>query len=467
MDSTIQSFEMKRGDWKSPAVIDFTEVKCCVLTGTNGGGKTLTLKMLKAVGQWIENPTRYNFHEMKNIARTTAIHSVKITIRTQIIKGHDSNVESIHWASKWGFGPNGTLERSEKINSQQGLNVHDKTNSDFTVDVAKLITTEILFGQNMALTRQEALEVHYMIRDKIHRSERDKTLFKLFEQNRERNNHSGDLEEAYLPFDSLNLETLYGPEVLEYSTVVNGIVEEKSIDEIRDLRILEPHPLDVIGDYSILQLLKQNGIVLADAEREFSFNAQEVSIRVPIMLRVDRNLPNISADLDNIRNLDSRLKKSLDVLEMLVEGRRHYINENNSFSPTSEVVLINQNQIGLQQEINIESLDEIDHQYLVHSQPFFPSWLAFNRFVGYIPVNQYLSSGQLQLLAMTKAVLATRPNSLIMIDEPELSLHIDWQRDLIDFFKTTFPKHNFVFSTHSPDILYNDIDQVIQIPPEE
>jgi ABC-type uncharacterized transport system fused permease/ATPase subunit len=152
---------------------------------------------------------------------------------------------------------------------------------------------------------------------------------------------------------------------------------------------------------------------------------------------------------------------------MLKEGRRHYMNENNCYSPTSEVVLINQDNHEFQDEIDVEHLDEIDHQYLVHSEPFFPSWLAFNMFVGHIPVDQYLSSGQLQLLAMTKAVLATRPNSLIMIDEPELSLHIDWQRDLIQFFKTTFPKHHFVFSTHSPDILYNDIDHVIQIPPEE
>ena len=99
MDSIIQSFAVTRKNWDNAAVIDFTQAKCCVLTGTNGGGKTLTLKMLKAVGQWVENPTRYNFHEMKNIALSTEISSAKITIRAQIMKGHDSNVESIHWAN--------------------------------------------------------------------------------------------------------------------------------------------------------------------------------------------------------------------------------------------------------------------------------------------------------------------------------------------------------------------------------
>ena len=101
------------------------------------------------------------------------------------------------------------------------------------------------------------------------------------------------------------------------------------------------------------------------------------------------------------------------------------MNENNCYSPTSEVVLINQDNHQFLDEIDVEHLDEIDHQYLVHSEPFFPSWLAFNMFVGHIPIDHICQVGQLQLLAMTKAVLATRPNSLIMIDEPELSLHID------------------------------------------
>ena len=66
---------------------------------------------------------------------------------------------------------------------------------------------------------------------------------------------------------------------------------------------------------------------------------------------------------------------------------------------------------------------------------------------------------------MTKAVLATDYNSLLMIDEPELSLHIDWQRDLIQFFSSLFPQHTFLFSTHSPDILYNQIEHVLAVPP--
>ena len=93
--------------------------------------------------------------------------------------------------------------------------------------------------------------------------------------------------------------------------------------------------------------------------------------------------------------------------------------------------------------------------------------MGVQKFLGKVPEGNYLSSGQLQLLSMTKAVISSNPNSLIMIDEPELSLHIDWQRKLINFMSEAFPNRRFIFATHSPDILYYQEDNVIQIPPVE
>ena len=40
-------------------------------------------------------------------------------------------------------------------------------------------------------------------------------------------------QEEYLPFDSLDLNRLYGPEVFEFSAQINGEIEEVSINEIR------------------------------------------------------------------------------------------------------------------------------------------------------------------------------------------------------------------------------------------
>jgi energy-coupling factor transporter ATP-binding protein EcfA2 len=467
MSSMIQSFSIQRNGWDGSADIDFTETKCCVLTGTNGGGKTLTLKMLKSVGQWIENPTRYNFYEMKNLAELTGILSVKITIRSGVMEGHDSSCETIHWATNWNFESDfiHSIKNQERV-IQPIEEGSVKENNDYSIEIAKLTTTEVFFGENMTVNRQESLEMHYMIRSKHSRSEKDKTLSKYFEaKNENMNDKSASSIEPFSPIDFLQLNQVYGPEVTEFSQLFKGPIANKALGNNSQLRIFEPHPHDEIGEYSIADLLHRNGIIISATDNNFRHKAQEINLRVPIMLKVNRNLPNVSSDLENIRNLDVILSKPQNILSMLEEGRELYMEDNNCFSQMSEINIITDPDSNFIEPISIDSLDEIDHQYLLKSQPFFPSWLAFNRFVGYVPESEYLSSGQLQLLAMTKAVLATRSNSLIMIDEPELSLHIDWQRDLVGFFQSIFPKQKFIFSTHSPDILYYDIDQVIQIPP--
>ncbi|OAI21841.1 hypothetical protein A1359_18995 [Methylomonas lenta] len=42
-----------------------------------------------------------------------------------------------------------------------------------------------------------------------------------------------------------------------------------------------------------------------------------------------------------------------------------------------------------------------------------------------------MSSGERQLLTMLYAVNKMSGNSVVLIDEPELSLHIDWQEELL------------------------------------
>lgn len=63
-----------------------------------------------------------------------------------------------------------------------------------------------------------------------------------------------------------------------------------------------------------------------------------------------------------------------------------------------------------------------------------------------------LSSGEKHILRILIECLAARSNCLI-IDEPELSLHIDWQRALADSLHTINPNAQAILATHSPDIM--------------
>ncbi|MBR5335827.1 MAG: ATP-binding protein [Bacteroidaceae bacterium] len=76
-----------------------------------------------------------------------------------------------------------------------------------------------------------------------------------------------------------------------------------------------------------------------------------------------------------------------------------------------------------------------------------------------------LSSGEKQLLVimLTALVQECRPSVLFM-DEPEISLHIEWQQRLIGIVHTLNPNAQIILCTHSPAIIMDGwLDAVTEI----
>lgn len=64
-----------------------------------------------------------------------------------------------------------------------------------------------------------------------------------------------------------------------------------------------------------------------------------------------------------------------------------------------------------------------------------------------------LSSGEKQLLILlAETLLQERRSALFLADEPELSLHIAWQRKLLSGIRTLNPNAQIIVATHSPEI---------------
>jgi hypothetical protein len=63
-----------------------------------------------------------------------------------------------------------------------------------------------------------------------------------------------------------------------------------------------------------------------------------------------------------------------------------------------------------------------------------------------------LSSGEKQLLKILVETVNAR-SSVILVDEPELSMHVDWQRRLIPSMRTLNPLAQLIIATHSPEIM--------------
>ena len=67
-----------------------------------------------------------------------------------------------------------------------------------------------------------------------------------------------------------------------------------------------------------------------------------------------------------------------------------------------------------------------------------------------------LSSGEKQLLIILLTVLLERGQEyVLMLDEPEISMHINWQYKLIDMILELNPEVQIILTTHSPMIFSN------------
>ncbi len=76
-----------------------------------------------------------------------------------------------------------------------------------------------------------------------------------------------------------------------------------------------------------------------------------------------------------------------------------------------------------------------------------------------------LSSGEKQMLAILLTVLVedNQPYVLFM-DEPEVSLHIEWQKRLIDLIRELNANVQIILTTHSPAVIMNGwVDHVTEV----
>lgn len=85
-----------------------------------------------------------------------------------------------------------------------------------------------------------------------------------------------------------------------------------------------------------------------------------------------------------------------------------------------------------------------------------------------------LSSGEKQMLIILLTVLVqNKEHNVLFMDEPEVSLHFEWQKELISLVRTLNPNVQVILTTHSPAVVMNgwqdcvtDVEDIITDAPE-
>ena len=76
-----------------------------------------------------------------------------------------------------------------------------------------------------------------------------------------------------------------------------------------------------------------------------------------------------------------------------------------------------------------------------------------------------LSSGEKQMLVILLTVLVQdNAHCALFMDEPEISLHIEWQQRLITLIRSLNPNVQIILTTHSPALIMNGwVDAVTEV----
>ena len=82
-----------------------------------------------------------------------------------------------------------------------------------------------------------------------------------------------------------------------------------------------------------------------------------------------------------------------------------------------------------------------------------------------IPVANLSSGEQHQLVLFSKLLFDMPANSLVLIDEPELSLHVTWQHEFLGDLKRIIDVCDFdvLIATHSPQIVHDKWDWMVDL----
>ena len=81
-------------------------------------------------------------------------------------------------------------------------------------------------------------------------------------------------------------------------------------------------------------------------------------------------------------------------------------------------------------------------------------------------IRRALSSGEREIVTLIYAATHMSKQQVVLIDEPEISLHVDWQRPLLQKMSEQLGDRQIIVCTHSPVIGADYEEQVIIFEPK-
>lgn len=155
------------------------------------------------------------------------------------------------------------------------------------------------------------------------------------------------------------------------------------------------------------------------------------------------------------------------VTRSVIEKIKHYQSSQSSGVSADSLLSETREDIEKIEDFTSKTMSPLDAVRALVEKLFQHSGISFGKRLSFgdaaAAVNSdKLSAGEKQMLSFI-CYNAFYSDSVVFIDEPELSLHVDWQRQLYPILQSQNSRNQFIFATHSPFIYskYPDKEMII------
>ena len=489
LDFSLRGFSFKMRGWEGPIDVDLVDDNCAVLVGINAGGKTLAMRVLREFSNLLDRPSARGKKYFERFAQDSGVESVSVNFSYGLI---DADGEpKVGWINHNGQPDFDIMKDFLRFTDdwQVAIPKGGEDPTGFQYDLRIVLETKVTIADQSMDSEDGGTAIY----ERRHGLEATTGLLAVGVAGSEMQEESEWKREKGWIYDQwksifTNEEKLEG--MLSYGPTIGLGDWEDDLRKLTGLSFENAIGADGFEHWEIYG-------------RAISFNTQ-----VPEMLDVSGAYEIDEHGMREINEMEGRFTQPGKIAEIFGAAHKrqvelameHYRSagildlitsifpDDNPF-PIAETWAKEFVDDGFLVEYNGDGASEplLDEtglplhvpdtkirgkrviEILSEFEEDFSRWLALRRFEGLTELNpdDYFSSGQKRILGMFSALMALGRGSAVLIDEPELSLHIDWQRNLISALSDGFPNLSFVFATHSPDVIMNHPEKVVAVPPSE
>ena len=416
----LKSVEVER-DYTLNSILKVVFSKCniSVIYGENGCGKTTILKLINAF--LAQNDSIFEQEKVLSMSITFSLNgeenkvSVKKSEKEEVIKDEDGKaIKCITRYYDWEEYRESKL--SDMTSILFGVNRGITTNSSISEDEICDCILKSRFRRNFK-DSHELIVFSHMLKRNLNMNERRRRGRKI--------RSSLDLSASNLNIDSISMDVIEEVLVERYriaKMVINDKVRKALFDTLADA-------CDSLDDNDITEE-KYHEVLLKNKDRLISaLSSGETNT---LSDRIVEILKNVDEQKDNFENSENPLLKKL-IVNMSKELNK---------------------ESGYIQAIN--KLEEVFNEYIGPKKFLqITDESVTVKFCGSEESHRIeaLSSGERHLLVLlTIFVIEGNRRQLFMVDEPEISLNMIWQRKLLPLLGELAPNAEIIVASHSPSI---------------